>query len=414
MAANAAQNNINSGSSFTVDVPTTVRTPNISFATPIFKVDANSPSGGHSVMGFYTSGTLRGIVRADSVGGLSLESRGTGPIEFNYNGGSGGVNFFNGSSLLIARFANNGNVGIGASIPNAKLDVNGTFSCSSATIPIINGNTTFSNNIIGNGTGNTLPNQAISNNTSIMTRGLAVRDAMLSLGVVRDLFVSSGNLNTSGTGAANINDNLGASLIGANTANAWQRAGLTRVITGNPGASGAGQNCAIPIAIAVNFFCFIEAAVSTAEIRFIVGDSGSGAPPPIGANALTGRGWGVRIFYDGTQRVAKLCAHDGTTYSESSSIIPFAAGDTSASSLQNMVLASDGLGSIKLYYTPQPAINSGGVKTSSTVALSMSGGPISGNTSIFTSFLTLNGATPPTTQSQLKFLNAKLLTGEIF
>lgn len=62
----------------------------------------------------------------------------------------------NGSSINLT-----GNIVVGGSIQAA-----------SATIPIINGNTTFSNNIIGNGTDNTLPNQTAESSSSIITRGL--------------------------------------------------------------------------------------------------------------------------------------------------------------------------------------------------------------------------------------------------
>lgn len=51
-------------------------------------------------------------------------------------------------------------------------DIGTTFN-GPVTAPIINGNTTFSNNIIGNGTDNTLPNQTAAGSSSILTLALA-------------------------------------------------------------------------------------------------------------------------------------------------------------------------------------------------------------------------------------------------
>ena len=249
-------------------------------------------------------------------------------------------------------------------------------------------------------------------NTAIGTDPVATRaslvlnaDRLFSLGVCRPLFPSSGNMNTSGSGASSVSDNLGFSIMGGTTANAWQRGHISRMITGSPGASGAGIACNQKVAIAVSAFMWIEAVAGTGELRIVVGDAGSGAPPAIGSNALTARGWGLRVYYNGTtlQREVKLFAHNGTTYTENATGIAFHASTSEVDALQNFVLYSDGAGTVKLFYTPQTARNLGGIRTSATAALTLTGGPTSGTTTgLHASGLSLNGATPPTTQNQFR------------
>lgn len=75
-----------------------------------------------------------------------------------------------------------GNVGIGTTSPNQKLTVNGNISATgtvngtnlvyTTTDQTIAGAKTFSDNIVGNGTANRLPNQTATTSDSIITRGL--------------------------------------------------------------------------------------------------------------------------------------------------------------------------------------------------------------------------------------------------
>lgn len=71
----------------------------------------------------------------------------------------------------------------------------------SATVPIINGNTTFSNNIIGNGTDNTLPNQTAASTSSVITRNLLTQEVFQQCPIPLSWGSPSGTTNSSGTGS---------------------------------------------------------------------------------------------------------------------------------------------------------------------------------------------------------------------
>jgi len=78
---------------------------------------------------------------------------------------------------------NAGNVGIGTATPNERLTVSGNISASGTVTAnnlvyntgdqSIAGVKTFSDNIVGNGTANRLPNQTVNTSDSILTLQLA-------------------------------------------------------------------------------------------------------------------------------------------------------------------------------------------------------------------------------------------------
>lgn len=259
-----------------------------------------------------------------------------------------------------------------------------------------------------------LTGQSPTNGTSAMTRDLVDKESLFALGVVRPLFILSGNTGTSGSGTSSINDNNGFTLVSGTTASAWQKAAFTRTITGNPASSGACPDFSVPMAIALNGFFFIDSA-ATSEIKIIIGDSSaSTAPVAIGSNVLTARGFGIRVYWSvaNARREIKLFCHNGTTYSESATGIAFSAGDVA--SLQSLIISSSGTGTIKLFYTANTLSNKSGIRTSDTAVLSLSGGPTtlqSGSTFLFATGVTQNAVSPPASQAQFKALNIVLHTG---
>jgi hypothetical protein len=244
------------------------------------------------------------------------------------------------------------------------------------------------------------------------TASLALKESLMALSICRPVFPNSSFINTSGSGSAALNDSYGVSMMGGTTANAWQRGQLTRLITGNPGSSAAPALATVPFALAVALFPFIESVSGTSELRLVIGDSGSGAPPAIGSNAVAGKAFGLRIYYSAANsRIeGKLFTHDGTTYAESSAIA-FTANDSVNGKLQNVVISTNGAGTIKLFYSPNNTTNSGGVRSSDAAALTLAGGPASGTlVGQHAVLLILNAATPPTSQSAIRQINAMIHT----
>jgi hypothetical protein len=260
--------------------------------------------------------------------------------------------------------------------------------------------------------------QVSANSTSAMTRSLMFKEQMLQVGTYRPIHISAGDLNSSGApGAANINDNLGVNLLGSTTASAWQRAGLCRVMTGNPGSSGAASNAAIPLAIAFNAFAYLEASVNS-EILCVVGEAGSGTPIALGLNPLTARGFGFRIYWStaNSRREIEVFTHDGTTYthSNSSAAVAFNSNSAVIDQLCSFLLVSNANGTVKLFANAGVA-NGGGTRISETPLITWTGGPTAGNYGgQFISVYLRNGATGPTVLPQCKILNAAIQTGETY
>ena len=107
---------------------------------------------GQSVLGMYVKNVLQGKFRADSAGDIAFEGAGTGHVDFNYAGGNGGVNFYDGASGLLAQIDSSGNV-----TTNGKLAVSGT------------GNTTIAGNV---GIGTPTPRGKLDVNGSVVFEGL--------------------------------------------------------------------------------------------------------------------------------------------------------------------------------------------------------------------------------------------------
>lgn len=261
-------------------------------------------------------------------------------------------------------------------------------------------------------------NQTVETDDSLTTRLLAQKESLFSLSLMRPVFAFTSN--TSGTGsaaAATTSENLGFTIDGQFTASAWQRVAIARSWTQNVGFSGANNNTAIPVAFAVSFFPTMHAS-ATAELRFVVGDAGSGAPPAYGANAITGRGFGVIMYYStaNARFELKLFAHNGTSYVTSS---PYAVSYSSMqlSRLATMVLTSDGAGTISLFWGIAASDNGSPVRASTTAVLTLSGGPTSGNyAGPWFSVLNVNNSTPPTSPNRtlLRGLNTMIHVGTAY
>lgn len=259
-----------------------------------------------------------------------------------------------------------------------------------------------------------LNGQVAQSNNSAMTRSLSLKEQMFSAAFLRHCVPSA--FNNSGTGTSAINEGDVFSLASGTTASAWQRAGISRVINTNPGATGGNNRVDQAVAFSVPGFYYIDTS-GNSEIYFICGDAGSGAPAAIGANKLTGRGFGARIYYStvNARREIKLFAHNGTTYVESATGAAFKA--TGVGATQSIIISSDGAGTIKLFY--DGAIGDGQTFSrpdSINPYLSLSGGPTGANTYAgpYFSVLTVNGATPPVGQSQAKGVNAMIHVGTVY
>ena len=199
LAPNAAQNNINSDSSFSVFIPTqftntltcsssiiiagnlTVDTNTlfvdsvnnrvgIGTATPAYRLDVGSGDVNFTNGTTLRWGTTFGI--QGNNGNLRLDG-GVGSIRFTSLGDI--------SRMYVD--CNNGNIGIGTTTPTERLTVSGNISVSgtvSATNIVYNtgdqpiaGVKTFSDNIVGNGAANRLPNQIATTSDSIVTKGIS-------------------------------------------------------------------------------------------------------------------------------------------------------------------------------------------------------------------------------------------------
>lgn len=283
-------------------------------------------------------------------------------------------------------------------------------------------NITVSNQINGNiifgGTAITAPNQTVETNNSLMTRLLAQKESLFSLSLVRPIFSFASNTSGTGTAAASTNsENLGFTIDGQYTASAWQRVGLVRSWTQNVGFSGGNNNTATPVAFSISFFPTMHAS-ATAELRFVVGDAGSGAPPAYGANAIAGRGFGAIMYYStaNAQFEMKLFAHNGTTYvSSSGASINYSS--MLLNKLATMILTSDGAGTIKLFWGIAASDNAVPVRASTTALITLTGGPTSGNyAGPYFSILNVNNSTPPTSPNRtlVRGLNAMMHVGTAY
>lgn len=255
----------------------------------------------------------------------------------------------------------------------------------------IDGEKTFIQDAVFNDTANRMPNQLAATSDAVMTRGLTLKELMASHSYLYD--VQGSGFNNSGSGTAALTDNNGFSLVSSTTVNSWQRAANTRVWTTNPGFTGGFNNTAVPIAFSSTGFLQMD-ALSGNEFRITVGDAGSGQPMlALSATKINGRGFGMSVTYNPVtaQREVKLFAHNGTTYTESSSGVLIEAR-TPSGWFQNMILTTDGAGTIKLFAAANSTGNLGGTRVDLTTPLiTLTGGPTSGNyVGAYISTMTLN------------------------
>lgn len=73
---------------------------NTTQATPALIINStDATTAAQAVLALRTNGTLRGDFRADGNGNIGFDSSGTGGIDFNYNTGTGAVNFWGGTTV---------------------------------------------------------------------------------------------------------------------------------------------------------------------------------------------------------------------------------------------------------------------------------------------------------------------------
>jgi len=116
---------------------------------------------------------------------VALRSGGSQRFLFGYEDADDGFRIYNYATTSTALFvkSNTGNVGIGTTSPAEKLSVSGNISATGNVTAsnlvyttgdqTIAGLKTFSDNIVGNGTANRLPNQLAVTSSDIITKGLA-------------------------------------------------------------------------------------------------------------------------------------------------------------------------------------------------------------------------------------------------
>lgn len=264
--------------------------------------------------------------------------------------------------------------------------------------------------------GNLLSSEEVAfHDNSVLSRRLASKEHLFSMNEIRPLN-GMGTFNVSGgsSGAAALVDGHW-SISAGTTASAWHRVSLVRSITNVPSFTGANSSTNVPVAIGIVGSLGISAAANNAEFRIIFGDAGTTvAPPAVGSNLLSARGFGAKIYWSTTNsRVEfKLVSHNGSTYTESAGV----AFPIDATGLFHFILSFDGNGKIKAWgsysvgnailsrpYTEFPLMTHGGGPT----GVSTYGLP-------WLSALVVNSAVAPTGQVNVRGINTILHVGRAY
>jgi len=183
LADNAALNNLNAGASIALTKPVSV-SGNLTVDTNTLFVDSvNNRVGIGTVSPTASLDIATGsiFVRSGQIFAEGITNyNNSGSLILNYQGGFLDVRSNANSTLRITTA---GNVGIGTTTPSERLTVSGNISASGNVTAsnlvyttgdqTIAGLKTFSNNIVGNGTANRLPNQLAVASSDIITKGLA-------------------------------------------------------------------------------------------------------------------------------------------------------------------------------------------------------------------------------------------------
>jgi hypothetical protein len=256
------------------------------------------------------------------------------------------------------------------------------------------------------------------NSASWTAGGPSVGQApMFNLSKVRDIIPLGYSKSTATDAVATTAEYTGFTINPGISAASWARAAITRIITGNPGETSSNANATIPFAIAQTCFPLIPTS-GNSGIRFVVGETGSGNPPPLSSDCISGKGFGLRVDYSvvNVRAEGKLFAHNGTTYVESSAFpLSIATGATAPGILSNIILSTDGAGNIKCF-TSTGTNNGLPTVPSDTPTMTLSGGPSSTTLAgPYYSVIVLNGSESAGSQRvSVKGINSMIHVGDIY
>jgi hypothetical protein len=192
---------------------------------------------------------------------------------------------------------------------------------------------------------------------------------------------------SSGTGANAFSDVTlgGASVNNGTSTNGYGRASLYKGISYISSYSGQG----IRFAQDLLFGALVMNAPydSTHAIRFIVGANGA-APAPSDTNALSARGFGVEFVFDDGVHKARLFAHNGTSYTNSSLITYGSSGGSLRQTA--FVVRSDGTGNVSLHIDGAVGLSP---RPPATPNVTIGGGPTADSTDAFVDFVCVGAST---------------------
>jgi len=233
-----------------------------------------------------------------------------------------------------------------------------------------------SDNLTLNGTANSAPNQTASSASSLMTRTLVDKEAILISPYIFQL-----GAQTTGSGGSATNSagyyGLGSQnmVLGAATSS-YARSTFRRGSVTPPNTSGVGIVFNLPLSISGTFM--FDAPEATSYARFLLGGNG-GTPATSDANAFSALGQGFELYKTGGVTYARIIYYN-SAYVAGSWTSVSAAGSYN---MYTYILSSDGSGNISLSFG-NPSYRSTLFPTPN-VAISATGGP-TGNSSASNSY----------------------------